>query len=152
MNRTDNFANIEYSGMPPSRVAGCRILWTAMEVLNSADGPMPMQQVKEAIEGRMTFTPYELETYESSNLYQLHAYVSQLRRQALHPEGNRNSRPHPHDHCAEGVLLYATVDEKDFVHRFDMPPHQMTVATVNLARGWRSVESRLLEVIELSKA
>ena len=78
------------------------------------------------------------ETYESSNLYQLHAYVSQLRRQALHPEGNRNSRPHPHDHCAEGVLLYATVDEKDFVHRFDMPPHQMTVATVNLARGWRS--------------
>ena len=94
----------------------------------------------------------ERETYESSNLYQLHAYVSQLRRQALHPEGNRNSRPHPHDHCAEGVLLYATVNEKDFVHRFDMPPHQMTVATVNLARGWRSVESRLLEVIELSKA
>lgn len=94
----------------------------------------------------------ERETFESSNLYQLHAYVSQLRRQALHPEGNRNSRPHPHDHCAEGVLLYATVDEKDFVHRFDMPPHQMTVATVNLARGWRSVESRLLEVIELSKA
>ena len=66
MNRTDNFANIEHSGMPPSRVAGCRVLWTAMEVLSAADGPMPMQQVKDAIEGRMAFTPYELETYEKS--------------------------------------------------------------------------------------
>jgi hypothetical protein len=28
-----------------------------------------------------------------------------------------------------------------------MPPHRMTVATVNLAGSWRDIESRLLEVL-----
>ena len=81
-------------------------------------------------------------TFESHNLYQLHAYVSQLARRPF-----RASSSHPHDIDAEGILLYATASDRDYLHRFSMPPHRMTVATVNLAGSWRDIESRLLEVL-----
>ena len=87
------------------------------------------------------------QTFESANLYQLHAYVSQLARHAGAPEGNSNSRPHNHDDRAEGMLLYATVGENNYIHRFAMPPHQMTVATVDLNMPWQDVEQRLLDLI-----
>ena len=87
------------------------------------------------------------QTFESANLYQLHAYVSQLARHAQGGEGNSNSRPHPHDDRAEGMLLYATAGENNYVHQFAMPPHQMTVATVDLNMPWQDVEQRLLELI-----
>lgn len=80
--------------------------------------------------------------FESANLYQIHAYVTQLARQAANGKAT-----HPHDSHAEGILLYATVGGKDFLRRFMMPPHRMSVATVNLALPWRAIEARLLEVI-----
>jgi len=49
---------------------------------------------------------------------------------------------HPHDIDCEGMLLYATVDETNFHHKFTM-----SVATVNLAREWQEIEARLLEVV-----
>jgi hypothetical protein len=87
------------------------------------------------------------QTFESANLYQLHAYVSQLARHAQGDQGNNNSRPHSHDDRAEGMLLYATVGENNYTHRFAMPPHQMTVATVDLNMPWQGIEQRLLEVV-----
>ena len=87
------------------------------------------------------------QTFESANLYQLHAYVSQLARHAQGIQGNSNSRPHPHDDCAEGMLLYATVGENNYVHRFAMPPHKMTVATVDLNLPWQGIEQQLLDLI-----
>ena len=85
-------------------------------------------------------------TFESANLYQLHAYVSQLARRAA--TGPPRSTAHPHDGAAEGLLLYATVADRDYLHRFSMPPHRMSVATVNLTHPWRAIESRLLDVVE----
>jgi 5-methylcytosine-specific restriction enzyme subunit McrC len=87
------------------------------------------------------------QTFESANLYQLHAYVSQLARHAQRGQANSNSRPHPHDDRAEGILLYATVGENNYTHRFAMPPHHITVATVDLNLPWQDVEQRLLELI-----
>ena len=87
------------------------------------------------------------QTFESANLYQLHAYVSQLARHAQGIQGNSNSRPHPHDDRAEGMLLYATVGENNYVHRFAMPPHKMTVATVDLNLPWQGIEQQLLDLI-----
>lgn len=81
-------------------------------------------------------------TFESANLYQLHAYVTQLARQAA-----RDGARHPHDHHAEGILLYASTREAEFLHAFDMPPHRMTVASVDLRQPWRAIEARLLALI-----
>jgi hypothetical protein len=61
-----------------------------------------------------------------------------------------NAPAHLHDIDAEGMLLYATVDDNDFHHKYSMPPHTMAVATVNLSRDWRTIEARLLEVIEVN--
>ena len=47
------------------------------------------------------------------------------------------------------MLLYATVGDNDFHHAFDMPPHRMSIATVNLDRDWEAIEARLLEVVGL---
>ena len=45
------------------------------------------------------------------------------------------------------MLLYATVGENNYVHRFAMPPHWMTVATVDLNMPWQGIEQRLMEVV-----
>lgn len=87
------------------------------------------------------------QTFESANLFQIHAYVSQLARHAQGEQGYSISRPHPCDDRAEGILLYATVGDNDFHHVFEMPPHKMAVATVNLAMDWATIEARLLEIL-----
>ena len=81
------------------------------------------------------------EKFHSANMYQLHAYVTQTALAASHPSA------HPHDHDASGMLLYATVNDQDFHHRYQMGPHAMAVATVNLGLPWRAVEARLLAVV-----
>ena len=45
------------------------------------------------------------------------------------------------------MLLYATVGDNDYHHKYAMPPHKMAVATVNLAMRWEVIEHRLVEVI-----
>ena len=81
------------------------------------------------------------EKFHSANMYQLHAYVTQTALAASRPSA------HPHDHDASGMLLYATVNDQDFHHRYQMGPHAMAVATVNLGLPWRAVEARLLAVV-----
>jgi 5-methylcytosine-specific restriction enzyme subunit McrC len=80
--------------------------------------------------------------FESANLYQLSTYVTQLALQAANGHAT-----HPHDHRAEGMLLYASTREAEYCHRFEMPPHRMTVASVDLARPWAQIEERLRGLI-----
>lgn len=86
--------------------------------------------------------------FHSTNMYQLNSYVTQCAIRAHRAIAEGNAPAHPHDIDAEGMLLYATVDDNDFHHKYSMPPHTMAVATVNLSRDWRTIEARLLEVIE----
>jgi 5-methylcytosine-specific restriction enzyme subunit McrC len=86
--------------------------------------------------------------FHSTNMYQLNSYVTQCSIRAHRAIAEGNAPAHPHDIDAEGMLLYATVDDNDFHHKYSMPPHTMAVATVNLSRDWRTIEARLLEVIE----
>jgi len=89
------------------------------------------------------------EKFHSTNMYQLNSYITQCAMEAR-ARLERGEKPrHPHDIDCEGMLLYATVDENDFCHRFQMPPHRMSVATVNLSRDWATIEARLLEVLSL---
>ena len=88
--------------------------------------------------------------FHSTNMYQLNSYVTQCAIRAHGAIAEGNAPAHPHDIDAEGMLLYATVDDNDFHHKYSMPPHTMAVATVNLSRDWRTIEARLLEVIEVS--
>ena len=87
------------------------------------------------------------EGYVSSNMYQLNAYLSQLARDARKRKAGGEQPNHPHDEWAEGMLLYATVGDRDFVHHYRMEPHRFSIATVNLDQDWRAIEARLLELI-----
>ena len=78
---------------------------------------------------------------------QLNSYFTQCAIRAHRAIAEGNAPAHPHDIDAEGMLLYATVDDNDFHHKYSMPPHTMAVVTVNLSRDWRTIEARLLEVI-----
>ncbi len=89
------------------------------------------------------------EKFHSTNMYQLNSYVTQCAMDARARIARGDEPRHPHDIDAEGMLLYATVGDQDFHHKYSMPPHRMAVATVNLARDWQTVEARLLEVIEI---
>jgi hypothetical protein len=82
-------------------------------------------------------------------MYQLNSYVTQCAMKAHAAIASGDAPAHAHDIDAEGMLLYATVDDNDFHHKYRMPPHTMAVATVNLSRDWRTIEARLLEVIEV---
>ena len=86
--------------------------------------------------------------FHSANLYQLNSYVTQC---AMKAQSRllRGERPrHAHDIDCEGMLLYATVGDNDYHHKYVMPPHKMAVATVNLAMRWEAIEYRLVEVIQ----
>ena len=87
--------------------------------------------------------------YHSNNMYQLNSYVTQCALRAHAAIASGQAPSHPHDIDCEGMLLYATVDDNDFHHAFDMPPHRMSIATVNLDRDWEAIEARLLEVVGL---
>lgn len=87
--------------------------------------------------------------FDSNNLYQLNSYVTQCALRAHTAIASSESPSHPHDIDCEGMLLYATVDDNDFHHTFEMPPHRMAIATVNLDRDWKAIEARLLEVVRV---
>ena len=89
------------------------------------------------------------EKFHSTNMYQLNSYVTQCAMEARARLVRGEKPRHPHDIDCEGMLLYATVDGNDFYHRFQMPPHRMSIATVNLDRDWQTIEARLLEVVGL---
>lgn len=77
---------------------------------------------------------HDTESFHSGNLYQLFSYL-------------KNAAGHdPSFSAAEGMLLYpragAELDE-----RFEIQGHDISIATVDLARPWVAIETRLLSLI-----
>jgi 5-methylcytosine-specific restriction enzyme subunit McrC len=98
--------------------------------------------------GGLTSSTSGSEGYVSSNMYQLNAYLTQLARDARNRKAKGEKPLHPCDEAAEGMLLYATVDDRDYEHHYRMEPHRFSVATVNLNQDWQAIEARLLALIE----
>jgi 5-methylcytosine-specific restriction enzyme subunit McrC len=73
------------------------------------------------------------EKLDSSNLYQIYAYV-------------KNQRNVPGWEACEGVLLYPTVDA-DFTHAYNMDGNRILAATVDLSQSWTTIRDRLLKLI-----
>lgn len=96
---------------------------------------------------KRTFDQHVTVKFETANMYQLNAYLTHLARQASVAEAAGKPAKHPHDHDAEGMLLYATVDDQDFHHAYQMPPHRFSLATVNLNQPWQNIEARLLSLV-----
>ena len=84
-----------------------------------------------SIGGGLTSGSAGSESYVSSNMYQLNAYLSQLARDARKRKAAGEQPAHLYDERAEG-MLYATVGDRDFVHHYRMEPHRFSIATVNL--------------------
>lgn len=72
---------------------------------------------------------------KSENLYQLHAYLTNL-----------EAAPWP-DSIAEGILLYPVVESRvDLLFR--IRGHVVRVYAVNLAQPWEAIEEELLSLVE----
>ena len=79
-------------------------------------------------------TYYDKDSIHSANLYQLHAYLTNL--ESL---GGINT-------CCEGILLYPTVQEELDLH-YEMKGHQVRVKTINLNQHWEQIHRDLFTVI-----
>jgi 5-methylcytosine-specific restriction enzyme subunit McrC len=77
---------------------------------------------------------YDKESIRSTNLYQLHAYVT-----------NIESRGGDYLNC-EGMLLYPTVEE-DIHVSFDMRGHRITIASINLNQDWQGIHKDLINLV-----
>jgi 5-methylcytosine-specific restriction enzyme subunit McrC len=84
---------------------------------------------------------YDRESIRSANLYQLYAYLKNI----------KHSDKHPMNHSCEGILLYPTV-KKELTESYLIDEHQVTIATVNLNQDWRGVERELIEVVNKTAA
>ncbi len=81
---------------------------------------------------------YDKERIKSANLYQLFSYL--LNQQDCNLKTQN----------ATGILLYPTI-ETDYDLDFKYKKHKIQIRTVNLNSNWRSISSRLTEIIELGK-
>jgi len=77
---------------------------------------------------------YQKESIHSGNLYQLHAYLTNVG-----GEKERQSK-------CEGILLYPTVvNELDL--RYDIKGHKVSIRTINLNQGWKDIHKSLLKMV-----
>lgn len=79
-------------------------------------------------------TRYEKQKINSSNLYQLFAY---LKNQENDLELTRN---------CEGILLYPSIHH-DFEHTFKYENHKIRVMSINLNQDWKQIRSDLLKIV-----
>lgn len=79
-------------------------------------------------------THYDKQTIISANLYQIHAYLTNL--EAL---GGVNA------HC-EGILLYPTVTQELNIQQ-KIKGHRVSVRTIDLSQEWPIIKQRLLRII-----
>lgn len=82
-------------------------------------------------------TNYDREKIRSSNLYQLFSYL-------LNQEDDGNEKTK----ATTGILLYPTV-ENDYDLDFQYKHHKIQIRTVNLKANWRSISTRLKEIIHI---
>lgn len=78
---------------------------------------------------------YDKEKIKSSNLYQLFGYLLNQQDDSLKTKE------------ATGILLYPTI-EADYNLNYQYQGHRIQIRTVNLNSNWKSIASRLLEIIK----
>jgi 5-methylcytosine-specific restriction enzyme subunit McrC len=77
---------------------------------------------------------YQKESIHSGNLYQLHAYLSNVV-----TEGDEQLK-------CEGILLYPTV-ETELDLQYEIKGHKISIRTINLNQDWKAIHQNLLEMI-----
>lgn len=87
---------------------------------------------KEAMAGR-----FESEKVHTANLYQLYAYLRNVRAQTGWAD-------------CEGFLLYPAVD-RHFDHEFVIDAHSVRVTSVDLNQPWKSIHESLLSLLKRSQ-
>jgi 5-methylcytosine-specific restriction enzyme subunit McrC len=80
-------------------------------------------------------THYGQKKIRSEHLYQLYAYITNLKY-----KGGMNTN------CS-GILLYPTVDT-DHYHSFQIGGHWINVCTINLNQDWRGIHNDLLDLLD----
>ncbi len=80
---------------------------------------------------------YDRDTIISANLYQLHAYLSNLPPDEQYPP-------------CEGLLLYPTV-QQDVNLVYDLKGHNVSISTINLNQPWQQIHQDLLRIIGLTE-
>jgi len=78
---------------------------------------------------------YDKETIHSSNLYQLMAYLNNIKECG---EVGAN---------AEGMLIYPVVDKK-LRESYTLQGHKIHICTLDLSRDWKDIRNELLELVE----
>jgi 5-methylcytosine-specific restriction enzyme subunit McrC len=78
---------------------------------------------------------YGRERIKSGNLYQLFSYLLNQQDNTLKTMG------------ATGILLYPTI-EKDYNIDYKYGEHNLRIRTVNLNENWKTISSRLKEIIQ----
>ena len=81
-------------------------------------------------------TRFDSEKLNASNLYQLHAYLTNLEKDASNPNNV----------TCEGILLYPTT-QREVSASYQIGAHKMSVYTVDLSMDWRHIHTRLLDII-----
>lgn len=79
---------------------------------------------------------YGVEKFHASNLYQLHAYLTNLDKDSSNP---RNID-------CDGMLLYPKVD-KDYDSIYRTAEHTMRIKTIDLSQSWAEIHENLIETI-----
>ena len=79
---------------------------------------------------------YGKEKIRSNNLYQLHAYLTNLAHNHSHP-GNTN--------CS-GILLYPAV-EYSMDESYQLANHTVRIYSLNLNQSWQSIRNDLLGLL-----
>jgi 5-methylcytosine-specific restriction enzyme subunit McrC len=82
-------------------------------------------------------TNFQSEKINSNNLYQLYAYLQNI----------KSKKSHAMNRCCEGILLYPTVGT-DLNETYSIGGHKISVRTVDLSKDWRSIHQELLNIIK----
>ncbi len=81
-------------------------------------------------------TQYGTKTFQSGNLFQLYAYL-------------RNVRVRPGWENTEGILLYPVTGES-FDHQFELDSYPIRVTSIDLNQPWQRIHDVLLQLLETS--
>ena len=139
-----NFYKME---LPNCEVKKERIYWNASSDTDPTLQYLPSMETDISIrDGRRTLiidakyysqtfqSYYDKETIHSSNIYQIMAYLNNIKEYG------------GIDANAEGMLLYPVVDKK-LRETYDMQGHKIHICTLDLSREWKDIRHELLELI-----
>ncbi len=79
-------------------------------------------------------TRFEKQKFDSSNLYQLFAYI---KNQETEEEKTKN---------CEGILLYPTIHQ-DFSYSFNYEKHKIRIISINLNQDWKEIKEALIKIV-----